>query len=397
MFFSTEMTRSNPKAHTIMMVHKGFRAVLRQTKKLNDIGRPHGLPPGTPVPVYPVEALPGCPDTWVREAGSYVCPVSTDWGLWFDWTANDEINTAVVSSVKGMNPITGQKMEDINLHRYVEKCPVHNCDFVGDRLCPKCEYKWPPQNYVSSPKTLWWDGFRQPDGTVRQFFFSEDEKRDIASLVIGKENTVPAFGFVFYEPKERRIGPDVYRGSAGPTGHTGPAGSIGHTGHIGPIGPFDKYTYPAIKTAFPKITWEGSSSSSSLSGPEPICAEPHDDFDIDDDLDDDGSPCYAFASSDIVKTSGVMGFAPEPSDFAPRTMVRSMSMAPPKSVSVGAGAEIRQNLIEDNHALTEWKEKPSAMIRLYFVFKEQFEQIVDKGVKDLSGSKEGYLKDLPVG
>jgi hypothetical protein len=54
---------------------------------------------------------------------------------------------------------------------------------------------------VSNPDTLWWDGFFHNDGTVRQFFFTEEVKRDVASIIMGEENTVPAFGFAFYKYK----------------------------------------------------------------------------------------------------------------------------------------------------------------------------------------------------
>jgi len=190
------------------MEHKGFSASLMKAKRLQDRGAAYGLPQGQEIPVFPISALPGSPDEWVREPGTYVCPVQTDWGIWFDWTGNDAWNTAVAPSVKGMNPITGRKFSGAILEEYVERCPVHDIPFGHNRLCEECGFRWPPQNYVTHESTLWLDGFRQPDGTVRQFFFTEDDKRDIASLVIGNKNVVPAFGFVFYEPKERREMPD---------------------------------------------------------------------------------------------------------------------------------------------------------------------------------------------
>jgi hypothetical protein len=48
--------------------------------------------------------------------------------------------------------------------------------------------------------------------------------------------------------------------------------------------------------------------------------------------------------------------------------------------------------------LIDWKDEPSAVIRLYFVFRKKFEKIVKNGgLVDLDGNKEGYLKGLPVG
>ena len=69
-----------------------------------------------------------------------------------------------------------------------------------------------------------------------------------------------------------------------------------------------------------------------------------------------------------------------------------------KDVSVGGGARIAQKLSADPLALDAWTEKESGLIRLYFVFENQFRQIVKKGgIKDVSGTEEGYLSGLPIG
>jgi hypothetical protein len=68
-----------------------------------------------------------------------------------------------------------------------------------------------------------------------------------------------------------------------------------------------------------------------------------------------------------------------------------------RSVSIGAGAKLKQELIKDSLGLDGWKPEPEAIIRLYFVFEEQFREIVEKGIEDLKGEQKGYLKGLPVG
>lgn len=351
-----------------VMKSKGFSARLMSAPKLEDKGFAHGLPPGDPIAVMPVDALPGCPGEWVGGQGSYVCPVDTAWGLWFDWTGNDFMNTSVIASVKGMNPITGQKLESLALEQYEERCPVHGATFEGDeRYCPKCEYKWPPQNYVCSPNTLWWDGFRQADGTVRQFFFSEDDKRDIASLVIGKQNTVPAFGFAFYEPKERRPAPRPIFG--GLSQNTLSSKSFG-------------YAVP--------IADSGETFMESL------------DISVTNDSTTAGFDTEEAVITNFVdvgeKTSGGIVFSNSPADSVKHPKMASQKRKETADVSVGAGAEIRQDLEKDPLKVSEWREDASALMRLYFVFAEQFEQIIDKGgIKDLEGDKEGFLKGLPVG
>ena len=117
-----------------------FSARLMRAPRLKD-EKSGALPPGAPIPVFPVDALPGCPKDWIGGEGAFVCPVDPGWGLWFDFTNNDAMNTAVMASVKGMNPITGQKLEGLALERYEEKCPVHKEAFKTGRLCEKCGYK----------------------------------------------------------------------------------------------------------------------------------------------------------------------------------------------------------------------------------------------------------------
>ena len=347
------------------MRHNGFSARLMQTPRLKDVGRAYGLPPGNPVPVYPIDALPGCPEDWIHGSGSYICPVD-EYALWFDWTMNDNENTAVIASVKGMNPITGRKLEGLALEKYSEKCPVHNIPFSGDKLfCKECGYKWPAQSYVSYPNTLWWDGFRQADGTVRQFFFTDDEERDVASAIIGKKNTVPAFGFVFYEPKVRRV-TKLARGRG-----------IGGSSIMSFAGFYDS------KGTGKKYLNGGPSGQSVISNYAEISMKHTED-----------GPNQVYCSN-VLRSKSTMDFADQ-EDCEEKT---SSIILPSeeKDVSVGAGAEINQDLRPDNTPLTDWKEEPSSIIRLYFVFRKKFEKIVAKGLVDLDGNKEGYLKGLPVG
>ena len=75
------------KSAVTVMEHAGFKARIMKARRLTGEGV-HGLPSGSPIDVFPIASLPGCPEGWVKEAGTYVCPVSSDWGLWFDWTLN---------------------------------------------------------------------------------------------------------------------------------------------------------------------------------------------------------------------------------------------------------------------------------------------------------------------
>jgi hypothetical protein len=68
-----------------------------------------------------------------------------------------------------------------------------------------------------------------------------------------------------------------------------------------------------------------------------------------------------------------------------------------KEVSVGAGSKINQALAADPHPLDSWCDTPEAVMTIYFVFQEKFEELKAGGMRDLEGKKEGMLSGLPVG
>ena len=375
------------------MEHAGFKARLMMAERL--VGdRVHRLPPGSPVPVFPIAALPAAPESWSREAGTYVCPVSADWGLWFDFTMNDPINTAVLPSIKGMNPITGQKINTIDLEQYKDKCPIHGCNLSHERYCEECGYKLPPQNYISTGD-LWWDGFRQPDGSVRQFFFSEEEERDVASAVIGKENTVPAFGFAFFKPKNPRVmvKEELTRG-----GIVLDDCSVG-MGGVSPCSAYGSSVYNGTSSSSNSIS-TNINSSNGTTWSQPMFFSP---LHTPDNHKITGEEKTAllkamvepirrsgnYSCDDIKVLSGEEARAKRP-ELYKETEV--------KAVSVGAGARIDQELQQDTLDMKDWNEEASAIIRLYFVFQPEFVKMLrEGGIKNLEGNKVGFLDGVPVG
>ena len=191
-----------------ILEHKGFKAQIMEAPRLTG-DQIHGLPPGSPLEVYHSDEFINWPQNWIKGQGAFVVPVRPEKGLWFNFRSNDELNTAVVMTVKGCNPITGMQTSGFHMERYETKCPKHGVDFLADRFCPECNYKWPDRGYLSGTP-LWWDTFVTGDGVGRQFFFTEDMARDVASYCIGRENTCPAFGFAFFRPKEIRTGSMTY-------------------------------------------------------------------------------------------------------------------------------------------------------------------------------------------
>lgn len=360
-----------------IMEHKGFKAQIMEAPRLTG-DMLHGLPPGTPLDVYPVDAFVKPPENWMTGPGNFVVPVRANKGLWFDWRGNSAINTAVIPTVKGCNPITGMQTSGFHLEKYETKCPKHGCDFLAERFCPECNYKWAPQGYISSPNMLWWDGFRADDGSVRQFFFTEDELRDVASGLIGKENTVGAFGFAFYSPKEPR--PEMnYRG-------------IGAAFGPGIITTHNTAYYNDIKYGLSTMDWH--------------CATPTAGCEIKTSggliekkfKHTNNSSVGALFCSTLHEQSLAIEGEKGPDIIALNSFGAERSRSVPvKEVSIGAGARINQTLNPDPYGLDTWKDTPDSVMTIYFVFQEMFEDIKARGLRDLTGVKDGFLSKCPVG
>ena len=364
-----------------IMEHKGYKARIMEAERLTG-DHVHGLPPGTPLPAYPSDMFLNFPKNWIKN--SYVVPVRPNKGLWFDWTLCDAANTAILPTVKGCNPITGMQTSGFHLERYDTKCPKHGCDFMADRYCPECDYKWPFGNYVANPNTLWFDGFLNcKDGSVRQFFFTEEEMRDIATHLIGKDQTVPAFGFAFYRPKELRQ-PQVplYRGAfkSSPINDDFLWIDSDSTGD-----PWKGMPQIYCDSVLNENSTSGTLSIQNASGDPTssvyLCAAAS-------AAAPTKSACYA-ASADHTEVRGVA--------LLKRLQASKSFSTPVKEVSVGAGAKINQNLIPDPYPLDSWCDTPAAVMTIYFVFQEKLEELIAGGVRDLEGKPEGMLAGLPVG
>lgn len=349
----------------VMMINGCYASIMRTEKKVKDGDRK--LPPGLPLPVLPVDYLKDRPEHWFGGEGSYVCPVDSDWGLWFNWSMNNTAEMAVLCSVKGMNPLTGQRFSGYDLQDFNNQCPIHEVPFSAGKLCPKCGFKWPDQNFIAQPNQFFIDGFRMPDGNVRQFYFTEEMAKSIPEKVIGKDDTVPAFGFCFYHLKRRRKdyeGGTSYRDEL-PALRLKYENTGGHS----------------IYTSFGSSTCASFNSgrvfgSSSFSGPKSF-----------------GSRDRNFSSE---SRDSPLDFSSESTISPPRCFSSTRGKARAE-VGLGAGARIKQSVAKARHTATDWEEKPTGVIRVYFVFQEEFEGYAAAGLRDLEGSREGYLEDLPVG
>jgi len=398
-----------------VMEHSGYMASIMAAAKLPDNGTVHALPPGIKIPVVPIHCLPGCPDDWVRESGSYVVPVYPDIGLWFDWTANDQFNTAIVPSLKGMNPITGQKMEGCQMEQYRDICPVHKISFAHGRYCEECKYSWPPQNYVGGGAvTLWYDGFYQSDGTVRQFFYTEEEKKDVATALIGKPNTMPAFGFAFFKYKHERP-VETYRRrsiSVDQWGQNYVTYGLKSSDDYS-TGVFYKQsnlTLCATKGGSNRhkiLTKGGGSSAGNVNaqtawGFGSYEKSPDSDGDIATLTSSNSTPGAAMSEKRSMVSS--LNYSADHINVISEEEGRALrpdmyeKAETTKEVSIGAGAAIHQALMVDTRPLADYHPEPQALLRIYFCFEKQFREIVEKGgIKKLEQQKNGFLQGVPVG
>ncbi len=366
------------------MEHKGFFARIKEADRLTG-DYVHSLPPGRDLPVYQADAFKVYPENWMKGPGVFVVPVRPNKGLWFDWRDNDACNTAIIPTVKGCNPITGLQTTGFFMERYESKCPKHGCDLQAERFCPECGYKWSDRNYVSQ-SPLWWDGFRSEDGSVRQFFFTEEMMRDVATHMIGKENTVPAFGFAFYSTKQPRpkiVEQYIYQSYAvkTPVYLNAPLYSTGgiHEVKGGQSGLGTLRCAKKFKTSTEALQKDVSFSCSAPAPSEQMSAS------MESLIDMDCERSYNPSQNDVVLDS-----------FTMETEVRE-SYTPQKEVVVGAGVKIRQELPVDTGNLDIWKDKPDSVMTVYFVFQEEFNRMAAGGLKDFKDCKDGMLNGLPVG
>ncbi len=360
---------------------------------------PHGLPPYRPRRAYLVDEYPACPDSWLRSSGrikSYFVPIMADTGLWLDFNAcsRHANHTAMVVSVQGVNAVTGLPCKDAQLEQYKDQCPKHKEPFGPDRLCKKCNFKWPKQNYLSSTGTphgaLWLDGFRAEDGKVRQYVFTEQKLRSVAKAIIG-EARVFALGISYFLSKEPRPAPapSALRGY-----HT--LGAVEHFVDTSLEITADTCSFGDMPPNAPGISINT--------------------------LDSSAIHTYNMATSDNVVTnwgSGAKGMSAGPVKYsggapakkhflsaAPKgSLIASaaafsgekMAAAAVKQLEIAAGARIDQQVYDDPNDLEFWQKEPEGLIVINYCTQSEAMKIIRAGKVDVSGSKEGFLQNVPKG
>jgi hypothetical protein len=92
------------------------------------------------------------------------------------------------------------------------------------------------------------------------------------------------------------------------------------------------------------------------------------------------------------KSAAKMSFAPAPEPSAP-----IKKLASTKAMEIAAGAKIDQRVYDDPNGLDFYQDTPEGIIVVNYCLEQEADAIVKAGKADVSGSKDGFLKDVPVG
>lgn len=340
--------------------------------KINNEEIASPLPPYDIQEVYPVDDYPECPPNWMHgsdNASSYFVAIEEGKGMWLDFNqnSNHKHDVAVLISVQGINPITGMKTDKMCLEKYGKKCPKHDdTEFQQDRFCPKCAYKWPAQNYMSTTGQhrglLWLDGFRAEDGVVRQYIFTAEEAKGVAAQIIGSDR-VFAIGVAMFLSKEPKK--EITYRSAGIYESLKCCDSYGGSA---------KYSSGEIKTCSAESLHWSAPKSVTNSAPQAACLSNTKDI-------------AQFKRISIPLERKMEGKG----DVDRHEELHEESEE--KTYEIGAGAKINQVIMPDPMELSYWQETPH-FIYINYVDKKTCQKIINAGKRDTTKGGEGFLADI---
>jgi hypothetical protein len=379
------------------------------------------LPPYDLQPVYPVDEFPACPSNWMNGsdiASSYFVKVQEGRGMWLNLNGNfnHTHDVAMVVSIQGINPITGLPTigsKTLRLEQYRNKCPIHNVDFQQDYFCPECKFKWPGQNYLATTGTpfgfLWIDGFRAPDGKVRQYIITADEKKGIAAQLIGDER-VFAIGIAYYLSKNKK--PEAPIEVSRVSDPTKGGLCIPDSAKYGASISYKPYIPSKHGTS--SLSHSGATNSNSSQGGwrsakgkrygasgQSAGGQSYTAGDAQNSTPmffsplhtpqgwDAGGICGANlnASADINSTFSLCCASGDVGDV--------QTVQPVKSLEIGAGALINQIVYTDPKSIDYWEDTPAGMIYINYCDEETFKKIVQAGKRE--ESEEGFMTGLKKG
>jgi len=348
------------------------------------------LPPYCKRMPYLVDKFPSCPKDWMRSEGkikSYFVPVIEGDGMWLDFNNNckNPHHVAIVISVQGINPITGLPCKDFQMEQYIEECPKHKIKFGPDRYCKECDYKWPKQNYICTTGTpdgnLWIDGFRTAEGVVRQYILTSEKMRGVASNIIGKDR-VYAIGISFFLSKEKKIQkPQTILRSFGAFGAS--SGDVDFQ-YLNTTTADNDNNFLGIGELITDTIYDDDSS---------ICCSSI------SDGKQDFSRCIDNALKKNIKRGGI-GKGNHKKKSLPSALdsidTFSKTVKTTK-LEVGAGSKINQSVYDDPDKLDYWHDDPESIICINYCTESECRSIIEGGMVDVEGNKDGFLQGIPVG
>lgn len=346
------------------------------------------LPPYAPIIHQAVDDYE-CPPNWEHgssKASSFFLKVEPGRHLWLDFNMNlsHTHHVAVVCSIQGINPISGEKTKELILHQFRDNCPVHKVPFQQDRFCPACDKteglpsKWAPQNYMAtncwptSSPCFWIDGWRVERGVIRGFLITEETLKGVATQLIGDER-VWAIGVAFFLSKEPKpVVPSVAL-TRGITSQS-----------MGSKAMFSSFKLASLSSSPGKKYLKGGSGP----GGQSCGFSGHDE-------------AYAMGPGDVI------------SDFAGDDLPSAVTLSErpsfgglessslereSKVLEVAAGAKISQDLDYcDLNDPNSWQPEPAGLIYINYVDSVAYDQIIRKGKKDRNKTGDGFLGGLKVG
>jgi len=368
------------------------------------------LPNYAPVKVYTVDEYPACPDNWEHGsdiAGSYFTGLDEDGALWIDFNDcfDHTHDVAVVLSVQGINPITGQTMigdNPLRMEQYHTTCPIHGTEFKQDYFCEDCGFSWPGQNYLSTTGTpfqlLWLDGFRTPDGNVRQYIITAEKMRGIAAQVMeNSEERVFAIGVAFYLSKNKK--PEMPKETEPRKTHQYGGGPVHSQNFFSPMHTSQSWSLGGNISSSSSMSCSSTSQRSTISNfrgrakkgtGQSFAADLGTNISCSVDSGDLLASNMIDPSFGRVVDEGDEAFGVVDSLEAVETVT------PVKKLEVGAGALVNQKVYDDPKSLKNyWEEKPAGMIYLNYCDLETMKKILDGGKK--ATKKDGFLNGVQVG
>jgi hypothetical protein len=233
---------------------------------------------------------------------------------------------------------------------------------------------------------LWIDGFRRPDGTVRQYIFTAEELRGIAHQIIGEEK-VYAIGIAFYISKKVKSENEVKKNIESMNNFTDLTNidfnkDYGNTFYTSCMGWGSDEIDSVGEGNFECL------DKSYFSGNEPRAGSY-------ESLEDTfrGAKITCQASIGNVVRSGEIPISK--SMILNTVKHKTKTIEESLKLEIGAGALIKQKIYSDIKDLDYWNDEPSGILHINYCSMAMYQEIINKGRK--KEKEEGFMDLMKIG